>query len=109
MMGARFHTVVLSVSALNGTWMTQVRSNADLDDLENIVKKQLVLASPAAVEACKELITTVDSRLHEMGTPESSLKLRKWSAEALAQVRDSPDGREGMSSFKERRKPRWQS
>jgi len=87
----------------------QVGSNEELDDLEQVVKKQLELASPAAVEACKGLITTVDSRLSEMGTPESSLKLREWTAEALARVRDSPDGREGMGAFKDRRKPRWQS
>lgn len=73
------------------------------DELDAKVEErvgQLLQASPEAQEAAKHLIEAISYRpLPEM---------REFTAHKIAEVRDSEDGREGMSSFLEKRKPRWQ-
>jgi methylglutaconyl-CoA hydratase len=80
---------------------SEVADVAGLDEIEAKLKAQMLLNSPAAVEACKQLI-------HEVGGARIPLAVREFTAQLLAETRDSPDGREGMSAFNERRKPRWQ-
>lgn len=63
--------------------------------------EQLLLAAPMAQAAIKELIHTVAFR------PKDSM--REYTAEIIARRRASDEGREGMSAFLEKRKPRWQS
>lgn len=63
--------------------------------------EQLLLAAPMAQAAIKELIHTVAFR------PKDSM--REYTAETIARRRASDEGREGMSAFLEKRKPRWQS
>eukprot|EP00035_Acanthoeca_spectabilis_P007559 m.138164 g.138164 ORF g.138164 m.138164 type:complete len:296 (+) comp13996_c1_seq1:305-1192(+) len=78
-----------------------VEDGEELNKLESQLKEQMLLNSPAAVRACKELIFTV-------GDAQITTETRELTAEILARTRDSDDGREGMSAFNERRKPRWQ-
>ena len=61
---------------------------------------QLLQAAPGAQAAIKELIHTVAWRPKE--------SVRAYTAETIARRRASDDGREGMSAFLEKRKPRWQ-
>jgi len=61
---------------------------------------QLLQAAPGAQAAVKELIHTVAWRPKE--------SVRAYTAETIARRRASDDGREGMSAFLEKRKPRWQ-
>jgi methylglutaconyl-CoA hydratase len=62
---------------------------------------QLLQAAPGAQAAIKELIHTVAFRPKE--------SVRDYTAETIARRRASEEGREGMSAFLEKRKPRWQS
>ena len=58
-------------------------------------------AAPGAQAAVKELIHTVAFRPAE--------NMREYTAETIARRRASDEGREGMSAFLEKRKPRWQT
>ena len=61
---------------------------------------QLLQAAPGAQATVKELIHTVAFRPKE--------SVREYTAETIARRRASEEGREGMSAFLEKRKPRWQ-
>lgn len=60
----------------------------------------LVSASPDAVRACKRLVANVAGR--DL-TPE----LIAHTVEAIADIRASEQGREGVQSFLQKRKPNW--
>lgn len=60
----------------------------------------LLLASPSALAACKELLRTLP------GIPFD--QALAWAAEFSARMFASEDAREGMAAFLEKRKPRWQ-
>ena len=60
----------------------------------------LLLAAPKAQTVAKELIRNVD------GKPTHSV--REYTTSLIAQRRASDEGREGMGSFLEKRRPNWQ-
>ncbi len=60
----------------------------------------LVKAGPAALKACKKLMQDVAG--HDI-TPE----LVAMTVASIADVRVSPEGREGLESFLNKRKPNW--
>ena len=60
----------------------------------------LANAGPEAVRLCKKLVQDVAG---QPITPE----LVKMTVEAIADVRVSPEGREGVQSFLQKRKPNW--
>ena len=64
--------------------------------------KQLLQAAPGAQASAKTLIKHVASQQN----PES---LREYTATLIARRRASDEGKEGMSSFLEKRKPNWQA
>ena len=73
------------------------------EDLEAAVTKrveELLLAAPEAQEAIKTLIRTVAYQPKEA--------VRENMAQLIAARRASEEGREGMSAFLEKRKPKWQ-
>ena len=57
--------------------------------------------SPAALVACKALF-------QEIGSGELSPNLRRYTEAAIARIRISPEGQEGLHAFLEKRKPAWQ-
>ena len=57
-------------------------------------------ASPAAVRACKRLVLDVAER-------EINASLIAATVEGIADIRVSPEGREGVQSFLQKRKPNW--
>ncbi|MCB9009084.1 MAG: enoyl-CoA hydratase/isomerase family protein, partial [Ardenticatenaceae bacterium] len=78
-----------------------VVAEADLDTAVSERIDQLLQAAPGAQAAAKELIRQV---AHQ---PKAAM--RGYTSELIANLRDSDEGREGMSSFLEKRKPWWQN
>jgi len=62
--------------------------------------KALVSAGPEAVKLCKQLVQDVAGQAI---TPE----LTQMTVQGIADVRVSPEGREGVQSFLQKRKPNW--
>jgi methylglutaconyl-CoA hydratase len=60
----------------------------------------LCQASPNAVKVCKKLVQDVADR-------EISQPLIAATVAAIADIRSSPEGKEGVSSFLQKRKPSW--
>ena len=71
-----------------------------LDERVDAVAQALVNASPAAVRACKRLLQEVAQR-------EIDAALIAQTVEAIADVRASTEGREGVQSFLQKRQPAW--
>ncbi|MDX1416956.1 MAG: enoyl-CoA hydratase-related protein [Candidatus Promineifilaceae bacterium] len=71
----------------------------ELDTKVNERIRQLLLAAPGAQAAAKALIHTVGRQ------PKSAS--RSFTAQMIADRRASAEGKEGMSAFLEKRKPRW--
>jgi len=61
----------------------------------------LLLNSPQAMQASKAL-------LREVGSGVLSPALRRYTEEAIARIRVSPEGQEGLNAFLEKRTPAWQ-
>jgi methylglutaconyl-CoA hydratase len=59
----------------------------------------LTRAGPAAIAACKELLSRVRSLPRD--------EVDGYTAELIARLRSSPEGREGVTAFLEKRKPAW--
>jgi methylglutaconyl-CoA hydratase len=78
----------------------EVVSAADLDSTVAAIIKALVGNSPNAVKEAKVLVRDV------VGRPVDNALLAD-SAERIAAIRASTEGREGVASFLEKRKPSW--
>ncbi|MFP8779621.1 enoyl-CoA hydratase/isomerase family protein [Hydrogenophaga sp. RWCD_12] len=80
-----------------------VHELVDADALEakvNELAQALSNASPAAVKACKKLVQDVAER-------EIDAALVAATVEGIAEIRASDEGREGVASFLQKRKPAW--
>jgi methylglutaconyl-CoA hydratase len=77
-----------------------VADEAELDAKVQERVGQLLQAAPGAIAAAKDLIRTVAYQ------PKTTM--RETTAQFIAQRRASPEGREGMSAFLEKRAPVWQ-
>ena len=73
---------------------------ADMDERLNVIVTALLTAGPIAIREAKELVRAVANK------PVMS-ELIQDTAERIARVRSSPEGREGVSAFLEKRKPSW--
>ncbi|MDE1166174.1 MAG: gamma-carboxygeranoyl-CoA hydratase [Pseudomonas sp.] len=62
----------------------------------------LLLNSPQAMRVSKEL-------LREVGHGELSPSIRRYCEGAIARIRVSPEGQEGLNAFLEKRAPQWQN
>jgi methylglutaconyl-CoA hydratase len=62
----------------------------------------LLLNSPQAMRASKDL-------LREVGNGALTPALRRYCENAIARIRVSPEGQEGLRAFLEKRAPAWQS
>ena len=72
----------------------------ELDTRVAAIARNLVQAGPEAVRACKRL-------LHDVAGHEMSASLLQDTAERIADIRVSPEGREGIGAFLDKRKPNW--
>ena len=73
---------------------------AELDARVAAVAQSLVQAGPAAVKACRQL-------LHDVAGQEMTDSLLEDTAERIADIRATPEGREGITAFLDKRKPNW--
>jgi len=71
-----------------------------LDARVGEIAQALVNAGPAAVQATKKLV-------HDVAENDISPELIRMTVESIADVRVSPEGREGLQSFLQKRKPGW--
>jgi methylglutaconyl-CoA hydratase len=73
-----------------------------LDETINDLLKHLLAGGPEAMKEIKALIRAVSSRPLDDA-------LVADTARRIAEIRVSPEGREGIASFLEKRKPKWTS
>jgi methylglutaconyl-CoA hydratase len=78
----------------------EVSSAETLDATIDSLTAQLLLASPVALAESKRLI-------RDVGASQISPELASETAERIAVLRASDEGREGIAAFLERRKPSW--
>ena len=71
-----------------------------LDAKVDELLKALTSASPNAVRACKKLVLDVAER-------EINASLIAATVEGIADIRASSEGKEGVQSFLNKRKPAW--
>ena len=89
-----------AAEALRIGFVHEVVPADQLDARVDAVVKALIHASPAAVRACKRLLQDVAQR-------EIDAALIAQTVEAIADIRSSTEGREGVQSFLQKRQPAW--
>lgn len=89
-----------AAEALRIGFVHEVVVVAELDATVNHLARQLVQAGPAAIKACKQLVQDVAG--HDI-----SPGLVDRTVEGIADIRVSDEGREGIQSFLQKRKPNW--
>ena len=75
------------------------------NELEQKVEEwidNLLLNSPAAMRVSKDL-------LREVGNGALTPALRRYTENAIARIRVSPEGQEGLRAFLQKRPPSWQA
>jgi len=88
--------------ALRIGFVHAVVSAEQLDSKVAELTKALVNASPNAVQECKTL-------LHDVAGKEINAALIAHTVEGIASIRASAEGKEGVQSFLQKRKPNWLS
>ena len=78
----------------------EVVSADQLDAKVSEITQALVSASPVAVKACKRLVQDVAGR-------EITAELIAQTVQGIADIRSSAQGKEGVQSFLQKRKPSW--
>ncbi len=73
---------------------------ADLDQAVGALARNLVQAGPQAVSLCKQLV-------HEVAGHDISPDLIASTVRSIADIRVSPEGRDGIQSFLDKRRPGW--
>jgi len=89
-----------AAEALRMGFVHAVVSPAQLDDKVDELTKALVSASPNAVKECKTL-------LHDVAGQDIDATLIALTVEGIASIRASLEGKEGVQSFLQKRKPSW--
>ena len=91
-----------AVEALRIGFVHTVVSAEQLDAKVNEMTQALVSASPNAVQSCKTL-------LHDVAGQDIDAALIAQTVEGIATIRASAEGKEGVQSFLQKRKPAWLS
>ncbi|MES2937713.1 MAG: enoyl-CoA hydratase/isomerase family protein [Pseudomonadota bacterium] len=89
-----------AAEALRIGFVHEVVAASALDERVEVIAHALVNAGPEAVKASKRLVQDVGGRAI---TPE----LIRGTVEGIADIRASAEGREGIQSFLQKRKPAW--
>ena len=89
-----------AAEALRIGFVHQVVTMAELDRTVAALAQTLIQAGPQAVSLCKQLVQEVAQR-------EITPELIGSTVRAIADVRVSDEGREGIRSFLEKRRPAW--
>jgi methylglutaconyl-CoA hydratase len=80
--------------------LSETYDTAELNDSLHGWTETLLLNSPQAMRASKDLMREASSVL-------LSPALRRYTENAIARIRVSPEGQEGLNAFLEKRKPKW--
>ena len=75
---------------------------AELEQQIELWIDNLLLNSPQAMRSCKDLLREVS---HGAPTP----AIRRYCENAIARIRVSPEGQEGLRAFLQKRAPSWQA
>jgi methylglutaconyl-CoA hydratase len=75
-------------------------SQPEMDDLIGAIVDAMLAASPAAQRGAKDLVRAVSGRA-------VTSELLQDTAERIAKIRSSPEGREGVGAFLEKRRASW--
>jgi methylglutaconyl-CoA hydratase len=89
-----------AAEALRIGFVHEVVPAQELDAKVDGIAQTLVRNGPAAVKACKQL-------LHDVAGRKISTALVTMTVEGIADIRVSDEGREGVQSFLQKRKPSW--
>ena len=89
-----------AAEALRIGFVHEVVTAEQLDAKVDELLKQLTSASPNAVHACKKLVMEVAER-------EINVSLIAARVQGIADIRASNEGKEGVQSFLQKRKPAW--
>ena len=89
-----------AAGALRTGFVHAVVGADQLDAKVDELARALTSASPNAVRACKKLVMDVAER-------EINARLIAATVEGIADIRASDEGREGVQSFLQKRKPAW--
>jgi len=89
-----------AAEALRIGFVHEVVPAQELDAKVSGIAEALVKNGPAAVKACKQLLRDVAGR-------KISTALVTMTVEGIADIRVSDEGREGVQSFLQKRKPSW--
>ncbi|CAM3888470.1 enoyl-CoA hydratase/isomerase family protein [Rheinheimera salexigens] len=89
-------------TALNLGLLHQVVTKNQLDESAEHFIQNLLLNSPAAIKAAKTLIHNIYNR--KIGN-----NVIAHTTQAIAEIRVSEQGQEGLTAFLNKRKPNWQS
>ena len=89
-----------AAEALRIGFVHEVVAADQLDAKVDDIVKALVSASPNAVRACKQLVQDVAQQ-------QIDAQLIAATVEGIADIRASEEGREGVQSFLQKRKPAW--
>ena len=89
-----------AAEALRIGFVHQVVTAEELDPTVAGIAQSLIQAGPQAVSLCKRL-------LHDVAGQEITPDLVSATVRAIADIRVSPEGREGIQSFLDKRKPGW--
>ena len=90
-----------AAEALRIGFVHEVVAASALDAKVQALSSALVGAGPQAVKACKAL-------LHDVAGHEITPGLVDRTVQSIADIRVSEEGREGIQSFLQKRKPSWQ-
>ncbi len=85
--------------ALQAGLVDRVVSLEGLDLVVDQLIKQMMSGGPKAVKECKRLART--------GAHMERGEFKKYCINAIAQIRASPEGKEGVGAFLEKREPAW--
>lgn len=86
--------------ALKHGFISEIADTNQLDDAIEILTQSLLKNGPEALQKTKALV-------FEVAQKEIDQKLIDFTADSIAQVRSSPEAKEGLSAFLEKRKPLW--
>ena len=89
-----------SEKALKHGFISEIADTNQLDDAIEILTQSLLKNGPEALQKTKALV-------FEVAQKEIDKKLVDFTADSIAQVRSSPEAKEGLSAFLEKRKPLW--
>ena len=90
-----------AAEALRIGFVHEVVNAAQLNARVDALAQNIVNAGPAAIKLCKQL-------LHDVAGQPITSELIAMTVRVIADVRISPEGREGLQSFLNKRRPAWQ-